>query len=169
MDERSMPKADFYTSIVLTAFGAAVLVMCLQMPTMTETSHNPYAAPGIVPGLLGAVIALLGGFMFIRSLRQGGAGGISKGTVSGFLRDDTTLRMGKTIVLGVGYGFLLGHVPFVLLTALYVLIFVLFFEYDPKKNLRSQARKVAAAALLAVATAVSVYAVFFYLFLVNLP
>jgi hypothetical protein len=169
MNEQNMPKADFYTSIVLTAFGAVVLVMSIQMPSMTEQSHNPYAAPGIVPGLLGAVIALLGGVMFIRSIRKGGTRKITGEAISRAFRDDTTLRMGKTILLCVAYALLLGKLPFTPLTAFFVLIFVLFFEYDRKETFRSQGKKGIIAALLAVSTAAAVYVVFFYLFLVNLP
>ncbi len=170
MKEENMPKADFYTSIVLMAFGIVVLILSLQMPTMSDQSKNPYAAPGIVPGLLGVIITFLSGIMFIRALRKGGLRKqITGEAIKGFFTHESTNRMVKTIVICVLYSLLLGHVNFVLLTTLFIFFFVLTFEYSFKESFRGQIRKVLMAALLAIITSSTVYGVFFYLFLVNLP
>ncbi|GAB4221651.1 MAG: tripartite tricarboxylate transporter TctB family protein [Spirochaetales bacterium] len=170
MKEENMPKADFYTAIVLMVFGVLVLILSLQMPTMAEQHKNPYSAPGIVPGLLGATIAFLSAIMFVRSIRKGGhRKQITGEAVKGFFTHESTNRMVKTILLCVLYTLLLGRVNFVLLTALFIFVFVLIFEYSFSHSFRSQIRKVLVAAILSVTTAATVYGVFFYLFLVNLP
>jgi len=170
MKEENMPKADFYTSIILMAFGITVLILSLKMPTMAEQSKNPYAAPGIVPALLGIIIAFLSGIMFFRSIRKGGhRKQITGEAIKGFFIHESTNRMVKTILICVLYSLLLGHVNFVLLTTLFIFIFVLTFEYSFKESFKSQIRKVLMAAVLAVITSTTVYGVFVYLFLVNLP
>lgn len=170
MKEENMPKADFYTSIILMAFGILVLILSLQMPTMAEQSKNPYAAPGIVPALLGLIITFLSAVMFFRSIRKGGhRKQITGEAVKGFFTHESTNRMVKTILICVLYSLLLGHVNFVLLTTLFIFLFVLIFEYSFKESFRAQIRKVLMAGVLAIITSTAVYGVFFYLFLVNLP
>ena len=170
MKEENMPKADFYTAIVLMGFGILVLILSLEMPTMAEQSKNPYAAPGIVPGLIGAIIAFLSGIMLIRAIRKGGyKKQINAEVVKGFFTHESTNRMVKTVLICVLYSLLLGHVNFVLLTTLFIFVFVLTFEYSFRESFRAQARKVLMAAVLAIITSGAVYGVFFYLFLVNLP
>lgn len=170
MKEENLPKADFYTSIVLMAFGILVLILSVRMPTMTEQSKNPYAAPGIVPGLLGATITFLSVIMFARAIRNGGhKRQINGEAVKGFFTHQSTNRMVKTILICVLYTLLLGRVNFVLLTTMFIFLFVLSFEYSFSESFRAQARKVLMAAVLAIITSGAVYGVFFYLFLVNLP
>ena len=170
MKEENIPKADFYTSIILVAFGITVLILSIKMPTLAEQNKNPYAAPGIVPGFIGAVIAILSSIMLVRSIRKRGhKEKISAASIKGFFFNESTARILKTIFLCVVYSLLLGHLPFILLTALFIFAFVLTFEYSFKESFQSQLKKVAMAALLAVLTSLSVYGVFFYLFLVNLP
>jgi cobalamin synthase len=170
MKEENMPKADFYTGIGLMAFGILVLILSLQMPTMAEQSKNPYAAPGIVPGLIGAIITFLSGIMFFRAIRRGGhRKQITGEAIKGFFTHESTNRMVKTVLICVLYSLLLGHVNFILLTMLFIFVFVLTFEYSFRESFRTQARKVLMAAVLAIITSSAVYGVFFYLFLVNLP
>ncbi len=170
MKEENMPKADFYTSLILTAFGITVLILSIKMPTLAEQNKNPYAAPGIVPGFIGTIIAILSSIMLVRSIRKGGhKEKISAASMKGFFFNESTVRILKTILLCVVYSLLLGHLSFILLTSLFIFAFVLTFEYSLKESFRSQIRKVIMAALLAILTSLSVYGVFFYVFLVNLP
>jgi len=129
MKEENMPKADFYTGIGLMAFGILVLILSLQMPTMAEQSKNPYAAPGIVPGLIGAIITFLSGIMFFRAIRRGGhRKQITGEAIKGFFTHESTNRMVKTVLICVLYSLLLGHVNFILLTMLFIFVFVLTKE-----------------------------------------
>jgi len=171
MKESNMTRADFVTSIILIAFGVAVLIMSLHMPTFAARGVNPYSAPGIVPGFLGALIALLGLVLFIRSVgRKGYRLGINGRTVKEFFTAQQTRRLVITIVISVLYALvLLGRVPYPIATGIYVLAFILLFEYKWKSPARSQWKTLLFAVIVAVSTAVLVTAVFQYLFLVSLP
>lgn len=171
MKESNMARADFLTSIVLIAFGLAVLIMSLNMPTFAAQGVNPYSAPGIVPGFLGAIIAFFGLVLFIRSIRrQGYKLGIDGSSVKGFFTAQQTLRMVITIVISVLYALvLIGRMPYAVATGLYVLAFILLFEYEWKTPVLAQWKVLLFALIVAILTAAIVTAVFQYLFLVSLP
>ena len=171
MKEQNMRRADFVMSSFLLAFGVAVLLLSLGMPRFEDRKINPYSVPGIVPGFLGAVIALLGIILFVRSVRQGGFRlGLSAAALRDFFLTEETRRILLTIVLGVAYALgLLGRTHFMIATGIFVFAFVMVFEYKKKERLRAQWKTVLSGAILACVTSASVYAVFAYLFLVNLP
>ncbi len=171
MKESNMARADFVTSIFLVAFGLAVLGMSLRMPSFAARGTSPYSSPGLVPGVLGAIIALCGLVLLTRSIRRKGYFlGITRGSVKSFFTSVETVRLLTTIVASVAYALvLLGRIPYPLATGLYVLVFVLVFEYKLKEPLARQWKTVILAVVLAVLAAVLVTAVFQYLFLVELP
>ncbi|OHE59102.1 MAG: hypothetical protein A2Z99_00505 [Treponema sp. GWB1_62_6] len=171
MKEQNMRRADFVMSSFLIAFGVAVLILSLAMPRFQHLKINPYSVPGIVPGFLGAVIAFLGVVLFIRSVRQGGFRlALNSRALRDFLLTEETRRISLTIVLGVAYALgLLGRVHFMIATGIFVFAFVMVFEYKRKEGFRAQWKTVLWGAILACVTSVSVYSVFAYLFLVNLP
>jgi hypothetical protein len=168
MTEKNMVRADFYTSIVLMAFGIVVTVIALRMPELK--GQNPYSAPGLLPTVLGIVIFALSLVMFIRSLlRSKGNVSINAGSFKAFLADTTVWRIFLTIFICVLYAVLLGKVFFPLLTFLFIAAFVVCFEYDLKTPFKSQIKKILLAMLLAFVASAAVTAVFEYLFLVRLP
>lgn len=171
MKAENLPRADFLTSIVLVAFGTAVFINSMQMPTFAERGVNPYSAPGIVPGVLGAVISILGAVLFVRSLIRGGFRlGINGATVGAYFRSPDSLRLLLTIVLSTVYALvLLGRVAYELATALYVLAFDLVFDLDFEVPVLRQWKKIIWGVVLGVLTSAAVTAVFRYLFLVSLP
>ena len=170
MKEKNMPKADFATSIFLILFGVFILYQSLQMPRFEERHINPYSVPGLVPGFLGVVIAFLGLVLFIRSLLRGGYRlGITGSRIKEFFLDESTRRILTTIILSVGYGVFLGKIQFSVLTALYVFLFIVIFDYKREKALKEQWKIFLSGLIVAVLTSASVTYVFQYLFLVNLP
>lgn len=165
-----MPRADFVTSILLTAFGIAIYVMSVQMPRLEDQKINPYSAPGVVPTFLGAVIGLLGFVLLVRSLLRGGHRlGVNARTLKAFFTADITRRALLTVTLSVVYALILGRIPYAVATGLYIFAFILTFEYRWRESFASQIKRVAIAALIAVLAAGVVAATFRYLFLVTLP
>src|SRR5680860_554387 len=67
-----MARSDLGSSIVLILFGAVVAFESWRMPRYESIGGSIYSAPGLVPGLLGAVIALLGAIMLVRYLTHQG-------------------------------------------------------------------------------------------------
>ena len=171
MKEQNMPKADFVTAIVLIVFGVAIVVLSIRMPHMEELGANPYSVPGIVPGFLGAIITFLSCILLGRSIRQHGHHlQLTRANVVVFCKDPSSRRIALTILLGTIYGIgLLGRIPYVLATVLYVFVFVTLFEYDYTQPFHAQRKTVFWALIQAVLVAGIVAAVFRYLFLVDLP
>lgn len=170
MTERTMTKADLVTSILLIVFAAAITLMSLAMPDLSDQNRNPYSAPGIVPGFIGIVLFLLGASMLIRSVRQGAPAFFAQDRKKPADLDRASWgRIALTVGLCVLYALLLGRVWFPLLTFLFVFVFVTAFEYDRKSPAAGQWKIPLFAAVLAACTAASVFLVFQYLFLVNLP
>jgi hypothetical protein len=171
MKEQNMPRADFVMSLFLIVFGTAATALSAMMPRFEDRHVNPYSVPGLVPGFLGAVIALLGAAMLVRSIRQRGYKlGLNGSAFAGFFRSLETKRILLTIALGVAYGLgLLGRMHFLLATAIFVFAFVLAFELKKGESLLSQRKILLWGAVLACATSGAVFGVFRYLFLVNLP
>ncbi|MCZ7566964.1 MAG: tripartite tricarboxylate transporter TctB family protein [Burkholderiales bacterium] len=159
-----MARADFFSALVLVALGGGALLEALRMPRFEAIGANPYSVPGLVPGVLGAVIAVLGLFLLVRSVRQGGhrrgaaaAGGDAGGA-----------RLWLALVLTLGYAALLvGTLPFALATGLFVFAFIVLFE-RPESAGRRVRRTLSAAveALIVAAVVTHVFEEFFY---VRLP
>lgn len=63
-----MQRSDLASAIVLLIFGLAVTFESWRMPRYESVGGSIYSAPGLVPGLLGVIIALLGAVMLLRSL-----------------------------------------------------------------------------------------------------
>ncbi len=164
---------DLLTSLVLIALGSGTLVEALRMPRFERFNANPYTVPGLVPGLLGVVIALFGLLMLARTVvawRRGhavpaAAGAEEPGSVS---------RVILTLLLTVGYGgLLIGRLPFAWATFAFVLAFLLAFQWSPAllqpTRRAALARTLGTALLQAGLVAATVTYVFERIFLVRLP
>ena len=163
-----MPRADFVTSLVLVAFGTAMLWVSLEMPRFEQRNINPYSIPGIVPGILAGVNLILAAVLLIRSIGRGGyrlGGGSGRAVIFG----DASKRLAIAFVLAVAYAVgLVGVVPFWLATFLFVTAFILVFEWP----LVAAARRwvlIVSAPVQGALVAVFVAMVFQELFLVTLP
>lgn len=166
-----MDRADLVTGLVFVLLGALVLVESLRMPTLREFGMNPYTAPGIVPGLLGIVIAGLGAVLVVRAARRGGFRlGLTGAAARGVAASEAARRLVLTLVLTLGYAAgLIGRLPFWLATFLFVLAFVVLFEWRPGLGARASARTAIVALVLAAAVSAIVTYVFQNVFLVRLP
>lgn len=163
-----MPRADFLTSLVLIAFGAAMLWLSLEMPRFEQRNINPYSIPGIVPGVLAGVNLILAAVLLVRSLSRGGFR-LSGGDWRGALLADGAVRLAIAFVLTVVYAVgLVGVIPFWLATFVFVAAFILIFEW-PLTAARRRWLLFAGALVQGVLVAVVVALVFQELFLVTLP
>jgi hypothetical protein len=165
-----MARADFVTGIVLLALGVAVLVESLRMPTFAHLGVNPYTVPGIVPAMLGVVIGVLGAVLLVRAGRAGGwrlgLGEVARDAV----RSAAVHRTLITLFLTLAYGaVLVGRVRFWLATFLFVLAFVVVFEWPRGRTVGGHLFAVGTAVLLAAAVSAIVTYVFQHVFLVRLP
>jgi putative tricarboxylic transport membrane protein len=171
MQQKNMAKADFVTSIVLLLFGITILIMSIQMPRYEGLGVNPYSVPGIVPGLLGVILLILSLILLIRSIiRKGYHLGLSIEIVNQYFKDESTRNFLIALILSLVYGaLLLTRIPYSLATALYILFFILIFEYRPKESMSSQKKTILYSLVEAISVSAGVTLVFRYLFLVDLP
>jgi putative tricarboxylic transport membrane protein len=171
MKPENMPKADFVVSILLMLFSLWIIAHALKMPRFEDVGANPFSVPGIVPGVLGTVVFLLSLTIFIRSLRQQGFRlGIGRAALAGFGKAPGTRRMLLTTVLCVVYGLaMVGRLNYYLATFVFVMGFLLIFQYRAAAAGSARGRLLLTALVQAALTAAIVGAVFRYLFLVDLP
>ncbi len=156
------PKADFWFSIFLTTLGTAIAIESWRMPRLENLGVHPMSAPGLTPGLLGIVLAVLGVLLLARSLR---AVRVTRAVVDEDRGPQGWRRLWLTLLLCFLYAIvLLGRLPFWSATALFVLIFVLAFTWH-----RRSIQRCVMAAALAIAVAIAVTLLFEQVFLVRLP
>lgn len=166
-----MPRADFVTGVFLLAFSIAIVVLSVQMPRLEHRGINPYTIPGIVPGLLGVALTVMSVSLVVRSIRHGGYRiAIGMEQTAGVARKPEVWRAVVTAVFCLFYALaLVGRIWYPAATFLFVLVFIVLFEYRFDRPFRAQWGTVAFATVEALLTAAVVSAVFRYLFLVRLP
>ena len=166
-------RKDLITSLVLIAFGVAVVVEALRMPRFDHLGVNPYTIPGIVPAFLGAILGFMGLLMLGRTVVAWRRGGTVPTTAADG-EPNSAPRLLLTLALALVFGFvLIGNVPFWLATFLFVWSFLLVFEVQPVLAARAGRtallRSASATLLEAVLVAAIVTFVFQRVFLVTLP
>ena len=184
-----MHRADLITGIILTAFGALVVRESLVMPRFASIGADPVTAPGLVPGLLGAIIALLGLIMVARAalgLRAAAAAPASAApsdVADGGGSDDQAgpayivesphagrNRLATMLVAGLIFaGLAVGRLPFWLATFLFVFVAVAALELERYGRGRGLWQRLVVALVIAGGTAWAVVYVFESIFLVRLP
>jgi hypothetical protein len=171
MTEQNMKKADFVTSIFWVLFGGYIVFEALSMPTYAQRGQGAFSAPGIVPGFLGSVIALLGLAMLLRAIVQKDFRlGLTVDKLKVFFSTGSTRRISLTILICALYGMgFIGRMPYWLATALFIVIFIVAFDWDFKKTFLEQRGEAIKIILIAGLTSALVTVVFQNLFLVNLP
>ncbi|WP_306118891.1 MULTISPECIES: tripartite tricarboxylate transporter TctB family protein [unclassified Roseitalea] len=163
----SVRRVDAIAGLVVTVFGAAALTASWRMPRFAERNIDPLTAPGITPGLLSAIILVLGIALMLRGLRGGGEDrnpGIANWDRASALR--TGFTIGAIVVYGIG---LFGQVPFVPATAGFIFVFTFIAEWMRTDRTASLARTALGAAVLSGVATIAIWGVFTKLFLVTLP
>lgn len=163
-------KRDFFTALVLIVFGAAVMLESWRMPRFEAIGGSLATAPGLVPGLLGAVIAFFGLVMLLRSVRQGAARRTDEAERPEAAEREGFRRLLVMLALSVAYaGLLVGLVPFWFATFSYVFVTVSVFDWRAEDPPPVKTKRLVVAFVEALAVAVVVTLVFERIFLVNLP
>jgi hypothetical protein len=164
VEEKPSPVEDLVGSVAWIAFGGAVLYGSWTMDRLEKMHINPYTAPGLVPGLLGAGLLLFGILLLTRSLKASGESGRERGA-SGVGR----LALALALCLGYGAG-LVGHgIPFWAATFLFVFVSIALLQWPERRREKQLGRGLGVAAACAAGTALGVTLLFQELFLVRLP
>jgi putative tricarboxylic transport membrane protein len=166
----SSPRRDLQGGVVWTALGCVIVVLSWQMDRMTQQGATLHTAPGLWPGIVGTLLAVLGGVLVLRSWRRGQRVGWDSAAA-----DDTDYAPRSSFALAASMFFvyallLVGRgLPFWLATALFVTTFVFLFQYTQRRTAGKVARGFVVALACGVITAVTVTLLFEQLFYVRLP
>lgn len=154
-------RSDLRGGVGWMVFGLVILVAAWRMERFESMGATLYSAPGLVPGLFGALLVLLGGALAWRGWRGVVPAGESAEGPGPLLNR----RIGWMLLLALGYAALaVGRLPFWLATAAFVAAFCALFSEQADRR-----RRFAVALLAGVLTAVVVVLVFERVFLVRLP
>jgi hypothetical protein len=167
------PRTELRGALAWIALGAAIVFASWRMDRMTQQGAELFTAPGLWPGIIGLLIALLGGILAWRSLTRACHAGWNAVDA-----DDTdyapTSQFALAAAMFFAYALLLvGHgLPFWLGTALFVTLYVFVFRRADRvagQRTGSTRGDLVLALICGVATAVVVSLVFEKLFFVRLP
>jgi hypothetical protein len=156
-----MNRPDVIGGAAWIAFGAAVCLGAWHMERFDTMGATLYTMPGFMPGLIGALLVVLGGALAWRGVRGG-----ATGTGAPAREPLFTTRVLAMLALCLAYAAgLVGRVPFWLATALFVAAFT--YAFTPPETART--RRVLGAVAAGALTSLAVVLVFEQVFLVRLP
>ncbi len=163
--------ADRVFGLGWTGLGIAIAIGAWRMDRLENQGVEPYAVPGLVPGLLGVLLAAFGLALLLRRPRDSAVGAPGDGAEAVQTTPAEPWRVALALVLCIGFVVgALGHgPPFWLAAFLFLFLAILLFEWPDRRAEGTLLRGAAqAAAIAAVASALITY-VFQELFLVRLP
>ncbi len=167
------PRTDLRTALVWIGIGAVIVIGSWRMDRMTQQGADLYTAPGLWPGIIGFLIAALGGILVWRSVLRARETGWTAADA-----DVTVLvprsRFALALTLFFVYALLLvgRGLPFWLGTALFVTTYVFLFRRAERQSgarTGSDRSDAVLALVCGIATAAIVTVVFEELFYVRLP
>lgn len=171
-------RADFLSALVWMAFALAVVIASWRMDRLESQGATFYTAPGLVPGLLGASLFLLGLLLAVRALRavptarsDAHQRAMPSWAISPAARTQMA-RAGGFLVLALAYAAGLvgrGTFPFWLATFLFVFLFIVLFDWGPRRARGEMGRGILLATVYGAGTSFLVSYVFQEIFLVRLP
>jgi hypothetical protein len=167
-EEPLPPRLDLYIAAVFLMIGIGVVVLALQMPTFKEQLGEIYTAPGLVPSVHGAVIALLSLWLAVRSIRRGALAVPIGAPAQREGHSNARLALAAVLCL-VFTGALIGRMPFWLAAALFVSSFIILFEWRSGASWAERMKPILIAVAIGLGTGWAVTLVFGRLFLVRLP
>jgi len=166
----SSPRRDLQSALGWIAFGGVIAVMSWQMDRMEQQGATLHTAPGLWPGIVGTLLAVLGAALALRSWQRAQRARWDAGEA-----DDTAYAPLASFALATAMFFfyalvLVGHgLPFWLGTALFVAAYVFVFQFPARKAEGRVIRGAVVAIACGVLTAALVTVVFERLFYVRLP
>lgn len=162
-------RTDLREGLAWCVLGAVVLGMSLSMDRLAEQDVPIFAAPGLLPGLLGIVMILFGTAVALR--RESIAVSAEEAAERHYRLQPG--RLALVIGLCLAYSIvLIGHgLPFWLASALFVSVSILVLQHPQRKEAgqRLGARAVGFAVIIGLSAGAAAMFVFETFFLVHLP
>jgi hypothetical protein len=166
--EQRPPRADLVSGLCWIALGAAIVYGSWAMDRLENLKINPLTAPGLVPGILGAAIALCGLVMTLRAAR---AGALRTWVADPAAEPIITWRIALSVALCLGFALgLVGRgLPFWLAAGTFLFVHIFVFEYGALRSRRQLARGALVALAVGAGASFVITMIFQEFFLVRLP
>jgi putative tricarboxylic transport membrane protein len=149
--------------------GGAVLIASWRMDRLSDRGINPLSAPGLTPGVVGAlmlVLALLLGWRALRGAEAQVTAADDTATEAARTTSRTLLAAGLCVLFALSLG---RGLPFAAEAATFVFGFTCVFSWPTWRTERRIARGLAQTLAIAVAAALAISWLFESVFLVRLP
>jgi putative tricarboxylic transport membrane protein len=161
-----MPRGDLTSAGVFAAVGAAILIGSLRMDRLTDRGIEAWSAPGLTPGVVGALMIVLALVLGVQAVRDPAQAADDTPPVPGAMR-----RAGLALLLCVVFaGVTLGRgLPFVAEGAVFVFTFTALFSWPEWRAAGCVARGLVQTLALAVGASAFISWLFESVFLVRLP
>lgn len=166
-DDSVSPRADLWSSLLWIGLGGAIVWISLGMDRLERLGASIYTAPGLVPGLLGAAIAIMGLLLLLRAVRAGALRSATQADWSPARHWRLIFSLGWSLVYALVV--VKSALPFWLLTAVYIAVFVIVFQYEERKAKAQIPRGIAVAVVHGLISGALIQYVFEELFFVRLP
>lgn len=148
------------------ALGTVILVASWRMDRLTDRGINPWSAPGLTPGVVGALMVLLALALAVQALRRQPMQLPVEGSEPVSWASAAVALLLCLLFAGVSLG---RGLPFVAEAALFIWVFISVFSWKTWREQGRLWRALAQAAAVALVTAVSLSWLFESVFLVRLP
>lgn len=151
---------------VFAAAGAAILIASLRMDRLTDRGIETWSAPGLTPGVVGALMIVLSVVLGLQALSAPAQADDNATAVPGGMR-----RAGLALLLCVLFaGVTLGHgLPFVVEGAVFIFVFGTLFSWAEWRAAGRVARGLVQTLAVAACASAFISWLFESVFLVRLP
>jgi hypothetical protein len=167
LEEQPSPRSDLVSGGVWVVLGLAIMVGSWNMDRLEKQGVPGFAAPGLLPGVLGVLITLAAVAIVLRSVQRGALrpGEPRPAPVH-------TLRLtALTLLLCLGFAVgLVGHgLPFWVAASTYLFLHIFLLQLPQRRAAGHVGRGVAVALAIGLGAGVTIATLFQYVFLVRLP
>ena len=166
-EDKPSPLADLLTGVAWLALSVAIMVGAWQMDRLKHLQATIYTIPGLIPGVLGAALALMSAILIARALHAGALAGARWPEYR--FADHWRLLAALVLCLGFAIGLVGRGPPFWLGAAIFVAAFVFLFQYEERRTAGTLVRGAMFAVVYGLISGLVIYHLFQDVFLVRLP
>lgn len=166
-----LTRADLITGFVLVLLGLTVFYLAWVMPRLESRGIHPSTIPGLVPMVLGGLLAFSGLLLSLRAWRQRVANPVrTRIDLRVLATSEESKRLAVMLILTLSYALvLIGWLPFWFATALYVFSSIVLYERYLTSEPKPLRRCLLSASIQSILVAVVITLIFQEGFLVRLP
>ncbi len=147
LNKEDLRKADFFTGLLISAFGLFMISQAVQMPMKDSWGGVEsvwYVSPALFPLIVGSIISLLGLILAVKSFLEVGGkgvlgviGNIFSKTGYESLTSDSSFRFYMVCSLFLFFVFLyVPRVDFIICSTFFLLVFISSFYFDSAELLK---------------------------------